>query len=415
MEDKRDSRWHTDLYKVSEINWLDEVRQGVEARDSVRIYDCTLREIEQSPHIVLKPDEKFALGKALDALGVYSMQIFPMTSDEDKEVMTALSKENMNARLTALCRWKNEDIEVAKACGAHEVRVEGPGNPWIAKHYLDLDEDELIQKMIDTAKYAQSLGLDVAVGGWDASRAPLSFLEKMYKRLAEINPTRIQVPDSYGCLLPWAEMWLFKKIREWTEDRIDIGVHAHNDFGMALPCSLSAVAGGAAYVEGVMCGYGDRSGNAPLEELAMALEVLMGVKTGIKLDKLTYTAQLVQELAKVPCAQNKPIVGPAQYTVYAGLSVDVLDKITQKLGNTRGLYAWEPELVGREHLDILMGKMSGAGSVSRKLREWDMTATKDQVKAITKKIKDEAILRKWSLTDEQVKEISKLVLDQPKQ
>lgn len=410
MDEVKERRWHTDLYKVSELNWLDETRKGIEARDSVRIYDCTLREIEQSPHIVLKPDEKFALGKALDALGVYSMQIFPMTSQEDKEVMTALSKEHLNSRLTALCRWKKEDIDVAKECGANEVRVEGPGNPWIAKNYLDLDEDELIQKMIDTGKYAQSVGLDIAVGGWDASRAPLAFLEKMYKRLAEIIPTRIQVPDSYGCLLPWTEMWLFKKIREWTEDKIDIGVHAHNDFGMALPCSLAAVAGGAAYVEGVMCGYGDRSGNAAIEELALALEVLMGVKTGINLDRLTYTAQLVQELAKVHCAQNKPVIGTAQYTVYAGLSVDVLDKITQKLGNIKGLYAWEPELVGRGPMDILMGKMSGAGSVNRKLREWDMSATKDQVKIIAKKIKDEAILRKWSLTDEQVREIANTVL-----
>lgn len=408
--DELEKRWHTDLYKVSELNWEEEARKDVEARESVRIYDCTLREIEQSPHIVLKPDEKFALGKALDKLGVYSMQIFPKTSQEDAEVMKALSQAGLKSRLTALCRWREDDIELAKECGAHEVRVEGPANPWIVRNYLGMDEDEVIQRMIDTGKYAQSMGLDIAVGGWDASRAPLSFLEKMYKRLAEINPTRIQVPDSYGCLLPWTEMWLFKKIREWTEDRIDVGIHAHNDFGMALPCSLSAVAGGAAYVEAVMCGYGDRCGNAPLEEVAMALEVLMGVKTGIDLSRITYTAELVQSLTKMPLAQNKPIIGDAQYTIYAGLSVDIFDVLTQRLGKTNGLYAWEPELIGHPPLNILMGKMSGAGSVKRKLREWDMSADKDQLKLISKKIKDESILRKWSLTDEQVKSIAKEVL-----
>ena len=408
--DELEKRWHTDLYKVSELNWEEEARKDVEARESVRIYDCTLREIEQSPHIVLKPDEKFALGKALDKLGVYSMQIFPKTSQEDAEVMKALSQAGLKSRLTALCRWREDDIELAKECGAHEVRVEGPANPWIVRNYLGMDEDEVIQRMIDTGKYAQSMGLDIAVGGWDASRAPLSFLEKMYKRLAEINPTRIQVPDSYGCLLPWTEMWLFKKIREWTEDRIDVGIHAHNDFGMALPCSLSAVAGGAAYVEAVMCGYGDRCGNAPLEEVAMALEVLMGVKTGIDLSRITYTAELVQSLTKMPLAQNKPIIGDAQYTIYAGLSVDIFDVLTQRLGKTNGLYAWEPELIGHPPLNILMGKMSGAGSVKRKLREWDLSADKDQLKLISKKIKDESILRKWSLTDEQVKSIAKEVL-----
>lgn len=408
--DDMEKKWHTDLFKVSALNWEEEARKDVEARESVRIYDCTLREIEQSPHIVLKPDEKFALGKALDKLGVYSMQIFPRTSKEDAEVMKALSQEGLNARLTALCRWREDDIDLAKECGANEVRVEGPANPWIFKNYLGLDEDQLIQKMIDTGKYAQSVGLDIAVGGWDASRAPIEFLEKMYKSLAEINPTRIQVPDSYGCLLPWTEMWLFKKIREWTEDRIDVGVHAHNDFGMALPCSLSAVAGGAAYVEAVMCGYGDRSGNCPLEEVAMALEVLMGVKTGIDLSRLTYTAELVQQLTKMPLAQNKPIIGSAQYTIYAGLSVDIFDVLTQRLGDTRGLYAWEPELVGHAPLQILMGKMSGAGSVKRKLREWNMPAEKDQIKEISKRIKDESILRKWSLTDDQVKNIAEEVL-----
>ena len=408
--DKMERKWHTDLYKVSELNWEEEARKDVEARENVRIYDCTLREIEQSPHIVLKPDEKFALGKALDRLGVYSMQIFPRTSQEDAEVMKALSQEHLNARLTALCRWREDDIDLAKESGAHEVRIEGPANPWTVKNYFGLDEDEVIQRMVDTGKYAQSLGLDVAVGGWDASRAPLAFLEKMYKRLAEIEPTRIQVPDSYGCLLPWTEMWLFKKIRAWTEDKIDVGVHAHNDFGMALPCSLSAVAGGAAYVEAVMCGYGDRAGNCPLEEVAMGLEVLMGVKTGIDMSRLTYTAELVQELTKMPLAQNKPIIGTAQYTIYSGLSVDIFDVLKQKLGKTNGLNAWEPELVGHPPMSILKGKMSGAGSVKHKLQEWGIQAEKDQLKAISKKIKDESILRKWSLTDDQVKAIAKEVL-----
>ena len=172
MVEQRDSRWHTDLYKVSEMNWLPEVRKDLEARDSVRIYDCTLREIEQSPHVVLKPDEKFALGKALDKLGVYSMQIFPKTSQEDAEVMEALSKSNLNARLTALCRWRADDIDLAKKCGANEVRVEGPGNPWIARNYLDLDEDQLIDKMIETGKYAQSAALpgeDVPAAGGNPS------------------------------------------------------------------------------------------------------------------------------------------------------------------------------------------------------------------------------------------------------
>lgn len=408
--ENQEKRWNGDLFTVSSLNWEEDARKDVQARESVRIYDCTLREIEQSPHIVLKPDEKFALGKALDKLGVYSMQIFPRTSPEDEEVMRALSKENLNAHLTALCRWREDDIELAKECGAHEVRVEGPGNPWTVKNYLGMDEDEVIQRMIDTAKYAQSLGLGVAVGGWDATRAPLSFLEKMYKRLAEINPTRIQVPDSYGCLLPWTEMWLFKKIREWTDDKIDIGIHAHNDFGMALPCSLSAVAGGAAYVEAVMCGYGDRCGNAPLEEVVMALEVLMGVKTGIDLKRLTYTAELVQGLSKMPLAQNKPIIGSAQYTIYAGLNVDILDVIKERTGSTKGIYAWEPELIGHPPIEVLMGKMSGNGSVKRKLREWDMTADKEQIIAIRNKIKAESIMRKWSLTDDQVKSIANEVL-----
>ena len=163
-------------------------------------------------------------------------------------------------------------------------------------------------------------------------------------------------------------------------------------------------------MEAVMCGYGDRAGNCPLEEVAMGLEVLMGVKTGIDMSRLTYTAELVQELTKMPLAQNKPIIGTAQYTIYSGLSVDIFDVLKQKLGKTNGLYAWEPELVGHPPMSILMGKMSGAGSVKHKLQEWGIQAEKDQLKAISKKIKDESILRKWSLTDDQVKAIAKEVL-----
>ena len=110
MVDKNmESKWHNDMFTVSALNWEEEARKDVESREKVRIYDCTLREIEQSAHVVLKPDEKFALGKALDKLGVYSMQIFPKTSQEDAEVMKALSQANLNARLTALCRWREDD------------------------------------------------------------------------------------------------------------------------------------------------------------------------------------------------------------------------------------------------------------------------------------------------------------------
>jgi 2-isopropylmalate synthase len=397
----------TDKYWVTEHNFFDEVRKQITPPSEVRIHDVTLREAEQSPHVVLRPDEKMRIYEALDDLGVYSIELFPIISEEDKAFAKEICKNKRRAKVVFLCRWFKDEVDFALECGADGVVVEGTGNTEFGKFVLNVTPDQMYKNFVETTLHATKNGLFTSVMPWDSNRGSFEFMERVYKGVVnEGGANHIVIADTFGCAIPWATKFFVNKLQEWCPG-IPVEMHAHNDFGMATSVMVSAVAAGAKVVHTAINCLGERAGNAATDEVSLALELLLGVKTGVNLDKLYPVSHLVAELAKIPIARNKAVTGDNEFTCESGMVAYCIDKFAKAHVPSQ---AYNPEVIGRDGFNIILGKMSGAYSVDLKLRSLGFEMTKEQIKDITEIVKNEGSIRKWSLTDNDVVTIAKSYL-----
>lgn len=408
-EFKQGREWLTDRYWVTPYNCLTDMTRQFDLPKAVHIHDATLREAEQAPGIVLKPDEKIAIALALDRLGAYSIELFPAVSECDQEVVKALCAMSLKSRIYCLARCEQKDIDIAGDCGAKSLVIEGNANPWSCKATWDKDEKAIIKGFVDAIKYAKQNGFSVTCMPWDDFRAPLDFLERLYKTIVlDGGADEVVLVDTSGNSLPWTTVWLVKKLREWLPGT-PVQMHAHNEFGLATSVMIAAVTAGASTVHTCINGLGNRAGNAATEEVAMGLEILLGVPTGIKLDQLMPVSELVADLTKVKVPANKAIVGDNLFTYQAGLSIFMFEKMKAK-GRPHGYVPFVPELIGRDGHRTVLGKNSGKTSVRLKLEEFGIKTSPEQLAEITVRVKQESILRKGDISPSVLKSIAALVL-----
>lgn len=407
---KKENSWLTDKYWVTQHNYLDEVRSQFTLPEKVRIHDVTLREAEQAPHVVLRPEEKLRIYEALDEMGVYSVEIFPLVSDDDREVAKELVKRRRKTKVFFLCRWHKEEVDFALEAGVDGVIIEGTSDPWFARVALGgITEAEMFKRYVETTAHAKKNGIFTTVMPWDTARAPLPWLERLYKGIVyEGGADHVVIADTHGSSLPWAIANFIRKLQEWVPGT-PIEMHCHNDCGLATSIMLSAVSAGASVVHTSINCLGERSGNAATEEVALGIEILLGLDTGVKLDKLYPVAQMVAEMTKIPIARNKAVVGDNEFTFESGMVVYVVERMAA--AGERPFAVYLPELIGRKGWDVVVGKGTGAGVVAKKLQKLGLSVTKDQVAEITRRVKDEASLRKWSISDEVLEIIARGVLE----
>jgi isopropylmalate/homocitrate/citramalate synthase len=402
----------TDNYWVTQHNFLEEVRNQFTLPEQVHIHDVTLREAEQAPHVVLRPEEKLRIYEALDEMGVYSVEIFPLVSDDDKEVAKELVKmrRKTKTKVFFLCRWHKEEVDFALETGADGVIVEGTSDPWFANVALNgITADQMYKMYVETTAHAKKNGIFTTVMPWDTARAPLPFIERLFKGIVnEGGADHVVIADTHGSSLPWAIANFVRKMKEWVPG-VPIEMHCHNDHGLATSIMLSAVAAGASVVHTSINCLGERSGNAATEEVALNLELLLGVKTGVRLDKLYPFAQMVADMTKIPIARNKPVIGDNEFTYESGMVVYVVERMAAS--GERPFQTYLPEVIGRKGWDVVVGKGTGAGVVAKKIAKFGLKATKDQVAEITRRVKNEASLRKWSISDDVLEIIAKDVLE----
>jgi 2-isopropylmalate synthase len=341
-------------------------------------------------------------------MGVYSVEIFPIVSKDDKEVAKELVKMRRNCKVYFLCRWNNYEIDFALECGADGVIVEGPGNPTLGSVVLGLSEDEMVAKFTAATAHAKKNGIFTSVMPWDTLRAPLGLLERIYKSVVyEAGADHVAIADTFGFALPWTAAHMVRTLREWVPG-IPVEMHAHNDFGLATSVMLSAVTGGASVVHTSMNALGERAGNAATEEVVLGLELLLGLDTGVKLERLYPVSNLVAELTKTPNALNKPVVGDNEFTTESGQVAFLIERLTQ----AKIPYgAYMPELIGRKGSEIVLGKMSGSEVITKKLEKLGLSGTKEQVSEMLDRVKREASLRKWSISDDVFDGIARSVLE----
>ena len=368
----------------SPFNHLADIRSRFP--DNVYIHDVTLRDGEQTPGIFYKEDERLLIAEALDALGVGKIEVgMPVISERVARAMKKIAGLKLKAELIGLARANKDDVHAVMDCGLSSIIVEFPMNPYLSQYAYGADVEENIDKVSSVIAYAKEQGLKTAYEPWDCWRATPDLMKTILTGvICQAKPDVVIMTDTFAVAVPSAIEYTFRKLRSWFPDTI-LEFHTHNDFGLGTAQALSAVAGGANGVHSGFNGIGERSGNVPTEEIVCALEILLGVKTGVDLSKLTVTSRLVEEVTKYRIASRKAIVGRKLFEVESGVGIHFIGRLREK--GVDPIYPFSPEIVGGEPIRFVLGKGSGRASIRHFLHKKRLTATEEQVDEILRKVK----------------------------
>ncbi|MCB1914617.1 MAG: homocitrate synthase [Rhodocyclaceae bacterium] len=329
--------------------------------NSVTINDTTLRDGEQTAGVAFSADEKIAIARALARAGVPEMEIgIPAMGALEQEVIRAIVAERLPAATMVWGRLCAEDIGQARNCGADLVNLSIPASDRQIGSKLGKNRAWVLATISRLLPLAMDTGAQVCLGCEDASRADPQMLFRMIERAERAGAKRVRIADTLGVLDPFTTHRLIAACRARSD--LEIEMHAHDDLGLATANTLAAALAGASHINTTINGLGERAGNAPLEEVVVALRQLHAIDTGVSFAALSPLSHLVSEASGRPIAANKSIVGSGVFTHEAGIHVDGLGK------NPHNYQALDPILLGREHA-IVLGKHSGTAAVQRAFRE----------------------------------------------
>src|SRR5438477_3570421 len=307
MDEKyfRENEWW-----VSPYNYMPEVRATFQLPERVSIHDATLRDGEQTPGVVFSVADKIAIAEMLASVGVDRIEAgMPAVSDDDVAAIKQITRLGLNSRIYTFVRAITADIDKSLECGVHGVILEVPiGYPKLLWQFKWTWED-VLRKSVEVVRYAKAHDLEVVYFPYDTTRAREEDLTNLLTRLVQdAPPDSVGIVDTMGCVLPDAMKYLVRLVKRGTSG-LPVEVHTHNDFGMAVATELAGVEAGAEVVHSCANGLGERTGNAALEELIVALHVLYGYDTSYRLDRLPELGALVSRLSNLPIAVNTPILG----------------------------------------------------------------------------------------------------------
>ena len=402
MDEKyfREGQWW-----VSPYNCIPEVENTFQLPEKVSIHDATLRDGEQTPGVVFSVRDKIAIAEKLDEVGIDRIEAgMPAVSEDDFTAIKEITRLQLKtSKIFVFARALRIDIDKALECGAHGVIVEVPiGYPKL-KYQFKWTWEDVLKKSADVINYAKSRGLYVVYFPYDTTRARNEDLENLLTRIMQdAPPDSVGIVDTMGCILPEAMKYLVRKVKRLTN--LPVEVHTHNDFGMAVATELAGVEAGAEVVHSCANGLGERTGNAALEELIVALHVLYGYKTQYRLDKLPELGELVSRISDISIAVNKPILGSRNFTRESGIGVDLVVK------EPLAMFGTHPFLTGREG-EVVLGKKSGKASVTYNLEKMGITDADDlAVSEILQRVKARGIEKRGLVTDREFKTIVDEVL-----
>ena len=339
----------------------------------IKIFDTTLRDGEQSPGASMNIEEKLKIAEALEELKVDIIEAgFPAASKGDFEAVSEISKKIKDSSICALSRASKSDIETAakalKDANAPRIHTFISTSDLHMKHKLQLNAEEVYQKVIDSVSFARNLCDDVEWSCEDGTRTNLDFMCRTVEAAIKNGASTINIPDTVGYSIPDEFTNIITHLINNVPniDKVTISTHCHNDLGLAVANSLAGVRAGARQIECTINGLGERAGNAAMEEVVMAMRTrhdMMPYETNIVTEKLTKTSKLVSAVTGFPVQFNKAIVGKNAFAHEAGIHQDGM------LKNNKTYEIMTPESVGVSESNLVMGKHSGRHAFKQKIIE----------------------------------------------
>ncbi len=369
MEHNLQQPWLTSHWAASQHNFCPGV--GIPPRE-VTLHDITIRDGEECADLAFSVEDKVRIVEALARFGIRRTELF-LTVPGWREAVRAILQRNLG--LDLYVTWQPGRVERALELGVRHVMVWYRIGEAFQQHVSRRSRDALLDEMQASVRAAREAGAVVNLFLPECTRASLEHIVAAAQRAEQEGASAVTVVDSQGVARPGTIAYLVRQLKESTH--LQVEVHCHNDFGLAVANVLAAYEAGADALNVSINGVGYRAGNAALDEVVMALEVLYGVDTRLRLDLLPELSRLVEDIAGLDNGYFKPVVGRGAFAYEQWGATWALEA-----GGARPYaFPFEPEAIGRSPR-LMIGKWSDLGAVAKKLADYGLAATGEQMERI---------------------------------
>jgi isopropylmalate/homocitrate/citramalate synthase len=389
--------WKTEKWFTSPWNYDESVQKQLHFPKQIKFHDITLRDGEQQTGVIFTKDDKIRIAEGLAEAGVHRIEAgMPVVSPSDEAAIKEIVKRNLGPQIFAFSRCMVDDVKRAVDCGVSGVVMEVPSSEHIIKYAYKWPLEKAIDLSIEATAYAHKQGLEVVFFPIDFSRAEMNWVLDLITRVAnEGHMDALSLVDTFGVLAPHTIPYFVRSVKARINKRLE--AHFHMDFGMGIANTIMALAEGVEVVHSTVLGIGERAGNVPMEETAMALLAIYGIDTGLKYDKFYGLAKLVQQLSGHAVATNRPIVGDALFQIESGIIASWFENCGVE--NATELFPFHWDVVGQAPVKVVMGKGSGIDSVKAGLRKLGVQFTEEEAMRVVVAVKEFSLKHKRLLTD----------------
>jgi isopropylmalate/homocitrate/citramalate synthase len=358
---------------------------------TVGLYDTTLRDGEQTVGVVLSPQDKLEIARALDDAGVDRIEAgFPRVSEEDAEAIRLIAGAGLRAEVWGFSRAVPADVEALVELGVRAAVVESPISD-LKLTALGVSRETMLERIAKAVSFATGNGITVAFFGVDSTRADLEFYRQAYTTAVEAGATEVVAVDTIGVATPEAAAYLVGRTVEWVD--VPVHWHGHNDFGLATAAAVAAVQAGATWIQGTVNGMGERAGNANLLEVALALDALYGIPTRLDLTKARALADLVQKRSGYALEPWKPLTGANLFTRESGA-------VASQFHDPPAIEPYSSAVVGAERA-IVLGKKSGLDSIRLKAEELGLEVASERYPELLAEVKSLGAAKSRLVSDDE--------------
>jgi D-citramalate synthase len=329
---------------------------------------------------------------------------FAAASEGEMEAIKSIVKEGLKAEICSFARGVKKDVDAVVESGSNSVFLVIPASDLHIQHKLKKTREDVLKLTRETVKYAKTHGLLVELGLEDATRADTAFLKNMIEAGTSAGIDRVTPCDTVGVLTPEKTNDFYSELKQAFPEA-HLGVHCHDDFGMAVANSIAALKAGAEEVHVTVNGLGERAGNAALEEVVVSLKMLYNVEMSMKTERLYDTSLLFSRLTGIPVQPNKAIVGENAFVHEAGIHTHAIlaDPLTYE--------PIPPEIVGRTRR-LAVGKLAGSRGIGAVLKEMGLNPTDVQLNEIFQRVKTLGDKGK-RITDADLQAVAESIMELP--